>query len=77
MAAQEACGGVVSADEFELLDEVEAFELILCRLDQLKRAGCLSPDCAVLAGRVDVSVDAAVDLVERGCPAELALRILV
>lgn len=77
MATHEACGGVVGADEFERLDEVTAFELILCRLDRLKRAGCVSPDCAVLAGRVDVSVEAAVDLVERGCPPELALRILL
>lgn len=77
MAVQEACGGVVSADEFELLDEANAFELILCRLDQLKRAGCVSPGCAALAGRVDVSVEAAADLVKRGCPPELVLRILV
>jgi len=77
VTANEACGGVLSAAELEFLDEPDVVELILCRLDQLKRVGCVSPDCAVLAGRVDVSVEAAVDLVARGCPPELALRILL
>jgi len=77
MSRQEACGGVRSADEVEFLDDADVLELILCRLDELKRAGCTSPGCAILAGRVDVSVEAAADLLARGCPPELALRILL
>ena len=74
---REACGGILSADEVEILDEEDVVDLILCRLDQLKRAGCAAPDCALVAGRVDVSLEAAVDLVARGCPPELLLRILL
>lgn len=75
--AHDACGDTLSADEVEILDEADVVDLILCRLDQLKRAGCATPDCTVVAGRVDVSLEAAVDLVARGCPPELVLRILL
>jgi len=67
----------VSADEFESLDKQAILSLIRCRLAELNRAGCDSPDCVVLAGRVDVDLEGAADLVARGCPADLALRILL
>jgi hypothetical protein len=61
----------------EGLNEETVLSLIRCRLAELKRAGCDSPDCVVLAGRVDVDLEGAADLVARGCPADLALRILL
>ena len=72
-----ACSGATSAGELEGLDENEIVDLIRCRLVELTRAGCESSDCVVVAGRVDVSLDAAVDLVARGCPARLVLPILL
>jgi hypothetical protein len=54
------------------LERVEAW-----RMEELQRAG-YGPDAATeLAQRHDVDLHAAVALIERGCPPELALRILV
>jgi hypothetical protein len=75
--AQEACGGAIPAAQFEELGDEEIVALIRCRLEELGLAGCNSPDCLVLASRVDLDLDRAVDLVARGCPAALALRILL
>lgn len=72
-----ACAGAISSTDVETLEEDELVDVILCRLEELRRAGCVSPECVVVAGRVDVSLEAAVDLVARGCPAELVLPILL
>ncbi len=71
------CAGSVPTDVVEEFAECELVSLILCRLAELRRAGCEDDDCYVLAGRVDVDLGQAVDLVERGCPPDLAIRILV
>jgi hypothetical protein len=75
--AQERCNGTVTPAEFENLPDGEIVDLILCRLEELRRAGCHTADCLVLASRVDVGLEQAADLVARGCPADLALRILL
>lgn len=75
--ASTACGGCTSPAEFEELAEDEIVFLIRCRLAELERAGCDSPDCVVLASRADVGLEQAADLISRGCPADLALRILL
>lgn len=69
--------GGLTESEFELLDVEEMVVIIVCRLRELQRAGCDNPDCVTLASRVDVSLGRALDLLARGCSAELALRILV
>jgi hypothetical protein len=47
------------------------------RAEELMRAG-FDPNAAVqLAARLDVDLHAAVSMLENGCPAELALRILL
>ncbi len=74
---QETCSGAIASAEFEQLGEEEIVALILCRLEELGRAGCDGPDCLVLAGRVDLDLERAADLVGRGCPPRLALRILL
>lgn len=71
------CGGCTSAAELERLEEEAIVSLIRCRLEALRRAGCDTPECLVLAGRVDVRLDRAADLIARGCPPDVALRILV
>ena len=77
MTAEETCSGAVASAELEGLADDVIVDLILCRLEELRRAGCDAPDCLVLATRVDVAIEKAADLVARGCPADLALRILL
>jgi hypothetical protein len=47
------------------------------RLEALGRAGYDAEAAAVLAASHDVDLHRAVDLLERGCPADLALQILL
>jgi hypothetical protein len=46
------------------------------RAQELERAGYTLEDAAELAARSDVDLHLAVDLLERGCPAQTAVRIL-
>jgi hypothetical protein len=65
------------AVDLELVAETEAERVERWRAEELERAG-FPPDTAViLAGRPDVDLHAAVALLERGCPAELAAEILL
>jgi hypothetical protein len=56
----------------EETDLVEAW-----RAEQLESAGYGPREAARLARRADVDLHVALDLVRHGCPAELALRILL
>ena len=47
------------------------------RAQELERAGYPAAAAAQLAARPDVDVHEAIDLLERGCPPELAVKILV
>ena len=71
------CGQPLTSEEAELHDDAELVSRILCRLQRLARSGCVRPDCLVLAGRLDVDLGRSVALIARGCPPDLALRILV
>ncbi len=53
------------------LDQVEDW-----RAQELERAGYPAEAAAELAGRHDVDLHRAVEIVERGCPPELAVKIL-
>jgi hypothetical protein len=57
--------------------ETEADRVERWRAEELMRAGYDPAGAVVLASRPDVDLHAATDLLERGCPAELALRILL
>ncbi|MEX0675301.1 MAG: hypothetical protein WD067_11035 [Gaiellaceae bacterium] len=72
-----ACGSTLSWIDVEELPDDKILDVILCRLAELRRAGCDAPECFLVASRVDVSLEDAVDLVGRGCPAELVLPILL
>lgn len=67
---------MTTAAETELRDEtaelVEAW-----RAEQLEIAGYAAQAAAELATRQDVDLHVAVGLVERGCPTDLALKILL
>jgi hypothetical protein len=71
------CEGSVSTEAVESYTDEAVVSLILCRLAELRLAGCEDDDCYLLAGRLDVDLGRAVDLVDCGCTPELALRILL
>jgi hypothetical protein len=47
------------------------------RAEELVRAGYDPGDAVALAARHDIDLHLAVELLERGCPAELAIDILI
>jgi hypothetical protein len=56
-------------------DETEIIQA--WRVEALERAGYLPSEAAEIAVRADIDLHRAVDLVKRGCPSGLALRILL
>ena len=67
----------MTAAETYLTHESELERIELWRADELQRAGYDARAAAVLAARHDVDLHLAIDLLERGCPDELALQILL
>lgn len=65
----------MTAAEVEEVSELERIES--WRLERLERAGYPPDAAAQLAARHDVDLHSAVQLIERGCTVEVALRILV
>jgi hypothetical protein len=59
-----------------LEDHSERDEVVLWRLRRLRAAGYGDEVAQKLAVRTDVDLHRAVDLVERGCPPDLAYEIL-
>ena len=47
------------------------------RLEALRRAGYDAEAATILAASHDVDLHSAIELLERGCPADLALQILL
>jgi hypothetical protein len=47
------------------------------RAEALTRAGYTTVDAALIASRHDIDLHLATDLLRMGCPADLALRILL
>jgi hypothetical protein len=67
---------MTTAAETEVRDETA--ELVAAwRAEQLEMAGYAAQAAAELATRQDVDLHVAVGLVERGCPTDLALKILL
>jgi hypothetical protein len=46
------------------------------RTSELMRVGFPGDDAVALAARMDVDLHEAIELVQRGCPTQLAIRIL-
>jgi hypothetical protein len=57
--------------------ETEQQRIERWRADMLERAGWSVEQAAELAARSDVDLHTAIGLIENGCPAEVALRILL
>ena len=56
--------------------ETETERVERWRTAELMRVGFAGDDAVALAARFDVDLHEAIGLVERGCPPELAIRIL-
>lgn len=67
----------MAATDISLIDQTEIERIERWRAEELERAGYEPRAAGRLAVRHDVDLHTAVDLLERGCPAELALKILL
>ena len=56
--------------------ETETERVERWRTSELMRVGLPGDDAVALAARLDVDLHEAIELVQRGCPPELAIRIL-
>jgi hypothetical protein len=61
----------------EEIVETELERVERWRAEELMRAGYDPAGAADLASRLDIDLHTATDLLVRGCPADLALRILL
>ncbi len=67
----------MSAAELDLHVETESERIQRWRAEELERAGYDAGAALELAARQDIDLHLAVDLLERGCPLETAVRILL
>ena len=67
----------MTAAQFEQLEETEAVEVLRWRFDVLLRVGFDIEQAAVVAANVEIDLHDAENLMRRGCPSDLALRILM
>ena len=67
----------MSAAELDLHVETESERIERWRAEELERAGYGSVDAVELASRSYVDLHLAIDLIERGCPTETAVEILL
>ena len=67
----------MAAPDITLIEQTETERIERWRAEELERAGYEPRAAGRLAVRHDVDLHAAVELLERGCPADLALKILL
>ena len=67
----------MSAVDTELIIPDESERVICWRASELMRAGYDPPLAVELAERPDVDLHRALELLERGCPPDLATKILL
>ena len=65
----------MSITEFEPTQKED--QVMQWRIEELERAGYAPEDVIVIALDLSVDLHVAVDLVRRGCPHDVALRILL
>ena len=63
--------------ELHVLEATEQQQIELWRAEELERAGYGHRAAGRLATRYDIDLHVAVRLLERGCPPDLALKILL
>ena len=67
----------MAATDITLVDSTEMERIERWRAEELERAGYEPRAAGRLAVRHDVDLHSAIELLERGCPTDLALRILL
>lgn len=67
----------MAVTDISLIDQTEVERIQRWRAQELERAGYEPRAAGRLAVRHDVDLHSAVELLERGCPPDLALRILL
>ena len=67
----------MSEMELHVLEDTEQRRIELWRTEELERAGYSRRAAGRLASRHDVDLHRAIDLLERGCSPELAVKILL
>jgi hypothetical protein len=63
--------------ELHVVGETEQERVESWRAEELVRAGYTPTDAVALAGRHDIDLHRAVELIQLGCPYELAIDILI
>jgi hypothetical protein len=63
--------------ELHVVGETEQERVESWRAEELVRAGYTPTDAVALAGRHDIDLHRAVELMQLGCPYELAIDILI
>lgn len=66
----------MTAGQFELLADAEAEAVLRWRFESIAATGAPIEDALVIASHVEIYLREAVDLLERGCPPALVVRIL-
>jgi hypothetical protein len=67
----------MASTELQTFVETESERIERWRAEELERAGYEPRSAAKIAVRPDIDLHLAVDLLGRGCPADLALQILL
>ena len=67
----------MTAAEIQILAETELERVERWRAEELMRAGYDPAAAQDLATRLDIDLHTATELLERGCPADLAAQILL
>ena len=67
----------MTAANANVITESELDRITRWRSEELERGGYSADGAAALAARLDIDLHEAIDLVKSGCPAEIALRILL
>jgi hypothetical protein len=67
----------MTAANTNVITESELDRIVRWRSEELERAGYSPDGAAALAARLEVDLHDATELVKRGCPPDIALRILL
>jgi hypothetical protein len=67
----------MTAANVNVITESELDRIVRWRSEELERAGYSPEGAAALAARLDIDLHEAIDIAKSGCPAEIALRILL
>ncbi len=67
----------MTAAQLELPDDTEEERVIRWRISKLTQAGYRWPASLLIAARSDIDLHQASGLLQRGCPPETALKILL